>query len=150
MLQARPMAKDLMFKLRLDAEDRDRLDAVAEHYSAPAATAIRMLIKEKYDELRPKAGDQLELTLGEPAENEHAPAKIREAAAKWRKARRAFMAWKSESKDEPRIHALQAKRESELLATFRAYHEKPSQPQQTLARAYDSVRDFYFKTMDWE
>jgi hypothetical protein len=54
MMQTHPMAKDLMFKLRLDAEDRKRLDAVAAHYSAPAATAIRMLIKEKHDEIRAK------------------------------------------------------------------------------------------------
>lgn len=51
------MPKDLMFKLRLDEQDRDRLDAVAQHLSAPAATAIRMLIKEKYDAI---GGDDLE------------------------------------------------------------------------------------------
>jgi hypothetical protein len=50
-MQAEAMAKDLMFKLRLDEEDRKRLDAVAAQYSAPAATAVRMLIKEKYDAL---------------------------------------------------------------------------------------------------
>jgi hypothetical protein len=50
------MAKDRTFKLRLDAQDRERLDAVAAHYSAPAATAIRMLIKEKHDEIRAKRG----------------------------------------------------------------------------------------------
>jgi predicted DNA-binding protein len=48
------MAKDQTFKLRLDAQDRERLEAVAAHYSAPAATAIRMLIKEKHDEIRAK------------------------------------------------------------------------------------------------
>lgn len=47
-----------MFKMRLDAEDRERLDAVAAHYSAPAATAIRILIKEKCDSIdaRPRSG----------------------------------------------------------------------------------------------
>lgn len=45
------MAKDKVFKLRLDDKDRRRLDAVAEHLSAPAATAIRMIIKEKYDNI---------------------------------------------------------------------------------------------------
>jgi predicted DNA-binding protein len=45
------MAKDLTFKLRLDAQDRERLDAVAANYSAPAATVIRILIKEKYDQI---------------------------------------------------------------------------------------------------
>lgn len=48
-MQTQPMSKDLMFKLRLDAQDRARLDAVAAHFSAPAATAIRILIKERYD-----------------------------------------------------------------------------------------------------
>lgn len=43
------MAKDQMFKLRLDAADRARLEAVAEHLSAPAATAIRMLVKREAD-----------------------------------------------------------------------------------------------------
>jgi hypothetical protein len=43
------MSKDQTFRLRLDASDRERLDVVAAAYSAPASTAIRMLIKEKYD-----------------------------------------------------------------------------------------------------
>jgi hypothetical protein len=43
--------KDLMFKLRLDEADRARLNAVAAHYSAPAATAIRILIKQAHDQL---------------------------------------------------------------------------------------------------
>jgi predicted DNA-binding protein len=43
------MAKTLMFKLRLDDADRERLDRVAEHYSAPAATVIRILIKKEFD-----------------------------------------------------------------------------------------------------
>lgn len=43
------MAKELMFKLRLDEADRGRLDALAEHYSAPAATVIRMLVKRDAD-----------------------------------------------------------------------------------------------------
>jgi hypothetical protein len=51
----RIVPKDLMFKLRLDAQDRERLEAVAAHYSAPAATAIRILVKEKYDAIRRKA-----------------------------------------------------------------------------------------------
>jgi hypothetical protein len=51
-----PVTKDLMFKLRLDAQDRERLDAVAAHFSAPAATAVRMLIKQKYDEIKARHG----------------------------------------------------------------------------------------------
>jgi hypothetical protein len=43
------MTKDQTFKLRLDEEDRARLESVAKHYSARAATAIRWLIKEKFD-----------------------------------------------------------------------------------------------------
>jgi hypothetical protein len=45
------MTKTLMFKLRLDDADRERLDRVAEHYSAPAATVIRILIKKEFDAL---------------------------------------------------------------------------------------------------
>ena len=43
--------KDLSFKMRLDDEDRARLGALAEHFSAPAATVVRMLIKEKFLEV---------------------------------------------------------------------------------------------------
>jgi hypothetical protein len=45
------MTKTLMFKLRLDDADRERLDRVAEQYSAPAATVIRILIKKEFDAL---------------------------------------------------------------------------------------------------
>jgi hypothetical protein len=58
MMQTHPVPKDLMFKLRLDAQDRERLEAVAAFYSAPAATAIRILVKEKYDAIRRKAAQQ--------------------------------------------------------------------------------------------
>jgi len=51
-MQTAAMAKDLMFKLRLDAQDRLRLDALAEHYSAPAATVLRILIKKEFDSVR--------------------------------------------------------------------------------------------------
>lgn len=57
------MAKDKTFNLRLDEKDRARLDMLAEHYSAPGATVVRMLIKEKADAVEvskvgyaPKAG----------------------------------------------------------------------------------------------
>lgn len=52
------MAKDRTFNMRLDDEDRERLDLLAKHYCAPAAVAVRMLIKEKHDGLkneRPRA-----------------------------------------------------------------------------------------------
>jgi hypothetical protein len=55
MMQTHPVPKDLMFKLRLDGQDRERLEAVAAHYSTSAATAIRILVKEKYDAIRRKA-----------------------------------------------------------------------------------------------
>lgn len=45
------MARDLVFQLRLDEEDRDRLDALAKHYAAPRATAVRMMIKQVFDQL---------------------------------------------------------------------------------------------------
>jgi hypothetical protein len=46
------MAKTLMFKLRLDESDRQRLDLVAAHYSAPAATVLRILVKKEFEALR--------------------------------------------------------------------------------------------------
>ncbi len=45
------MTKNLMFKLRLDDRDRERLDVLAERYSAPAATVLRILLKEEFDAL---------------------------------------------------------------------------------------------------
>lgn len=47
------MSKDQTFKLRLAAEDRRRLDDLAAHYSAPAATVMRILIKERHAQLPP-------------------------------------------------------------------------------------------------
>jgi len=49
MMQAAFMAKDQMFKLRLDAEDRARLDRIAEHYATSHAASIRMLLKREDD-----------------------------------------------------------------------------------------------------
>lgn len=46
---ANSMAKDLMFKLRLDEADRKRLEILSEHFSAPAATVVRMLVKREAD-----------------------------------------------------------------------------------------------------
>jgi hypothetical protein len=51
MQTAHDMTKDQSFRLRLDATDRERLKAVAAHFSAPESTAVRILIKEKYDAL---------------------------------------------------------------------------------------------------
>ena len=49
MQTATTMAKDKTFNLRLDEQDRARLDMLSAHYSAPAATVVRILIKEKVD-----------------------------------------------------------------------------------------------------
>ena len=48
------MSKDQMFKLRLDADDRRKLDELSVHFSAPAATVVRMLIKDKHREVLPE------------------------------------------------------------------------------------------------
>ena len=45
------MSKDQVFRFRLDDADRLRLDALAKHYSAPAATVVRILVNEKAREL---------------------------------------------------------------------------------------------------
>lgn len=50
-MQTPSMAKDKTFNLRLDEVDRTRLDAIAQHYSAPAATAVRILIKREFDRI---------------------------------------------------------------------------------------------------
>jgi len=47
MQTATPMANDQTFNLRLDEKDRRRLDQLCEHFSAPTATVVRMLIKAK-------------------------------------------------------------------------------------------------------
>jgi len=45
------LIKDHTFKLRLGSADRARLDALSEHYAAPVATVIRMLVKRDADKL---------------------------------------------------------------------------------------------------
>jgi hypothetical protein len=45
------VAKDITFNLRLDADDRKRLDVIANEYCAPRATALRILIKKEHDRL---------------------------------------------------------------------------------------------------
>jgi predicted DNA-binding protein len=40
------------YNIRLSDEERVWLNELAEHYHAPAATVIRMLIKQKHDSLR--------------------------------------------------------------------------------------------------
>lgn len=43
--------KTTTFNLRLDKDDRARLDRVAEELCAPAATAVRILIKREHDRI---------------------------------------------------------------------------------------------------
>jgi antitoxin component of RelBE/YafQ-DinJ toxin-antitoxin module len=45
------MAKEITFKMRLDEKDKARLDALAEHYSVPVASVIRILTKREADAL---------------------------------------------------------------------------------------------------
>ncbi len=61
MMQTQPVTKDLVFRMRLDDQDRERLDLLAKHYSAPAATVLRILVKEKYDAVKLVEGDSFEL-----------------------------------------------------------------------------------------
>lgn len=53
------MKRDQTFNLRMGSADRKRLNALAKHYAAPAATAVRVLIKLEYDRLR-KLGAHLD------------------------------------------------------------------------------------------
>lgn len=46
-MHTQDMAKDQMFKLRLDDKDRARLDAIAAHYEMTAAQTVRTVLKEK-------------------------------------------------------------------------------------------------------
>lgn len=48
------MARELFFKLRIDATDKRRLDKLAKERCAPASTVIRQLVKAAVDELDDK------------------------------------------------------------------------------------------------
>lgn len=61
MQNAEPMSKDLMFKLRLDANDRERLSALAALYDMSAANVVRMLIKSRHEEVTRKAPPRRDL-----------------------------------------------------------------------------------------
>jgi hypothetical protein len=49
------MAKGLTFKMRLDENDRARMNMLAEHFSASAATVVRILVKQKADAIEREA-----------------------------------------------------------------------------------------------
>lgn len=46
------MAKEQTLKVRVDEKDRSRLNAISEHLSVTPSSAVRMLIKERYDALK--------------------------------------------------------------------------------------------------
>lgn len=43
------MAKDSMLRVRLDDDDRARLELLASHYAVSASTVVRMLVKRDAD-----------------------------------------------------------------------------------------------------
>jgi len=45
------VSRDLVFKFRLDNEDKERLEWLAKHYCATEAVVVRMLIKRAYEVL---------------------------------------------------------------------------------------------------
>jgi predicted DNA-binding protein len=49
------MTKDQNFKMRLDERDRERLETLAEHYSVPAASVVRILLKREADAIAREA-----------------------------------------------------------------------------------------------
>jgi antitoxin component of RelBE/YafQ-DinJ toxin-antitoxin module len=48
-MQTPEMAKDTMLRVRLDDDDRARLELLAKHYAVSASTVVRMLIKRDAD-----------------------------------------------------------------------------------------------------
>jgi hypothetical protein len=47
--------RERLFTMRLSDEESERLEAVSKHYGLNAASTIRMLVKQKHDELRTQA-----------------------------------------------------------------------------------------------
>lgn len=56
------MARAKTFNLRLDDQERQRLEVLAWHHAAPLATAVRMIVKQAYDEL---SAEEIEEALGQ-------------------------------------------------------------------------------------
>ncbi len=50
-MQTAPVARDKLFNMRMSAEEWARLEALANHYALNAAGVLRMLVKERYDEV---------------------------------------------------------------------------------------------------
>lgn len=59
------MTKKLVFNMRLDEDDRRRLVRLAEHYAAPAATVIRMLVKHAAEETSAMRENQVNIRLND-------------------------------------------------------------------------------------
>lgn len=45
--------REKMFTIRMSSDETERLEVVAKHFGLSAAGAIRMLVKEKFDAIRP-------------------------------------------------------------------------------------------------
>jgi hypothetical protein len=52
------MPKGLVFKLRLDLHDQERLGVVAADMATSRAGAVRILVKQRYDELQVRGADR--------------------------------------------------------------------------------------------
>jgi len=52
MQTAAPVAREKLFNMRMSADEWDRLEFLAQHYSLNAAGVVRMLVKERVDLLR--------------------------------------------------------------------------------------------------
>jgi|HubBroStandDraft_1064217.scaffolds.fasta_scaffold337536_2 hypothetical protein len=65
-MQTEIMSRDKTFNMRLTPEEWERFEAVAEGYSLPVASMLRMLVKEKWDEGIAQGLDNMAKTAGLP------------------------------------------------------------------------------------
>jgi len=49
------VSREMVFTMRMNEADKRRLRALAEHYCAPCATVVRILIKERHDQIKTMA-----------------------------------------------------------------------------------------------
>jgi antitoxin component of RelBE/YafQ-DinJ toxin-antitoxin module len=77
------MTKSQTFKLRLDAEDRERLELVAEHFNVPSVTAIRILIKNKVADLQARLSFDMVKASEEILTNPNQPERVRAVAVRF-------------------------------------------------------------------
>jgi hypothetical protein len=52
------VAREKLFNMRMSAEEWERLEFLAEHYSLNAAGVIRMLTKREFDDIRAEAAER--------------------------------------------------------------------------------------------